>query len=57
VGSWPAADADRWWASLPPGRREQIHRMMDRTVREQPVPEDQLALEVAATAVVTSAGR
>lgn len=47
MGSWPAADADRWWASLPPARREQIHRWIEPEAREQPMPEHQLALDVS----------
>lgn len=49
MGNWPAADADRWWASLPPGRREQIHRWIEPEAREQPLPEHQLLLDVPAT--------
>lgn len=45
MGSWPAADADKWWHTLPPARREQIHRMMDREARQEPVPRDQMALD------------
>jgi hypothetical protein len=50
MGSWPAADADRWWASLPPSRREQIHRWMCPGAQEERLPEHQLVLDVAAEA-------
>jgi hypothetical protein len=46
MGSWPGAEADKWWASLPPHRREQIHRWIEPEAREQPLPRHQLVLEV-----------
>lgn len=50
MGSWPGAEADAWWASLPPGRREQIHRWIQPEAREEPIPEEQLLLDVPAGA-------
>lgn len=41
-----ARDADRWWTGLSERRRAQIHRMMCREAREQPVPAGQTAMDV-----------
>jgi hypothetical protein len=37
--------ADRWWAALPESRRVQLHRMFDRSARQEPLPEGQMALD------------
>lgn len=47
MGSWPGAEADAWWASLPPARRERIHRWLGSGSEEEPLPEQQLTLDVA----------
>lgn len=46
LGEAAGRAADRWWAALPETRRMQLHRMMDPQARQDPVPEEQLALQV-----------
>jgi hypothetical protein len=51
AGSWPGAEADDWWDSLPVERKLQIHRWITERGHRPPPPEDppadpQLTLDV-----------